>query len=60
MDLLDLFLAVSTAAVVVAALLFPINRPDDGRERKEDPKDVDKSANERSNERSNERARAKE
>lgn len=28
MDLLDLFLAVSTAVVVIAALLFPINRGD--------------------------------
>jgi len=43
MDLLDLFLAVSTAAVVVAALLFPINRDDKGGEGKKDPENSDES-----------------
>jgi len=47
MNLLDLFLAVSTAAVVVDALLFPFHGSDGGRESKEDAKDVDNSANER-------------
>ncbi|WP_460841260.1 hypothetical protein [Noviherbaspirillum agri] len=41
MDLLDLFLAVATGAVVVAALLFPINR--DGRGG-DDPRDHQKRA----------------
>lgn len=43
MDSLDLFLAVSTAAVVVAALLFPINRDDRGQEKKDPHKDADDS-----------------